>query len=145
VIFRIFSVSTARWDILTSSLNHTLKRHCDTLWSSNSTVIKAMHDQLLEIRTALEKVFEESLDSEMKYTARSLLKNINYKFACKLCVWHKILQHVEVIDVDLQKKDMIIIKVVKLIDDLRNTNQIIRSNTTEDTLKKEAPELAEKL
>jgi hypothetical protein len=77
-IFRIFSSSTARWDILTSCLNYTFKRHCDTHWSSKSTAIKAMHDQLLEIKTALEKIFEESLDPETKSTAQSLLKNINY-------------------------------------------------------------------
>jgi hypothetical protein len=39
----------------------------------------------------------------------------------------------------------IIIEAVKIIDDLRNTIQEIRNNTIEDTLKKEAPELAEKL
>jgi hypothetical protein len=52
-----FSSSTARWGILTSCLNHTLKRHCDTRWSSKSTAIEAMHDQLLEIKTALEKKY----------------------------------------------------------------------------------------
>jgi hypothetical protein len=33
------------------------------------TAIKAIHDQLLETKTALEKIFEESLDPEMKSTA----------------------------------------------------------------------------
>jgi hypothetical protein len=76
--------STARWDILTSCLNHTLKRHCDTRYSSKLTVIEAMHDQLLEIKVSLQKIFEESLDAETKSTARSLLKNIYYKFVCNL-------------------------------------------------------------
>jgi hypothetical protein len=40
---------------------------------------------------------------------------------------------------------MIIIKAVKIIDDLINTIQEIRNTTIEDTLNKEAPELAEKL
>jgi hypothetical protein len=143
--FVYFSSSMARWDILISCLNHTLKQHCDSRWSSKSTAIKATHDQLIEIKTALEKIFEESLEPETKFTARSLLKNINYKFVYNLCVWHKILQHVEVINIALQKNDMIIIKAVKLIDGLRNTIQETRTTTTGDTLNKEVPEVAEKL
>jgi hypothetical protein len=88
------SRSTARWDILTSCLNHTLKRHCDIRWSSKSTAIEAMHDQLLEIKTALEKNILRIVRSETKSTAQNLLNNINYKFVDNLCVWHKILQHV---------------------------------------------------
>jgi hypothetical protein len=84
--FILFSSSMARWDILTSCLNHTLKRHCNTRWSSKSTVIKAMHNQLIEIKTTLEKIFEELLDPETKSTARSRLKSINYKLVCNPCV-----------------------------------------------------------
>jgi hypothetical protein len=40
---------------------------------------------------------------------------------------------------------MIIIKAVKLIDDLRNTIQEIRNTTTEDTLNKEVPATNEAL
>jgi hypothetical protein len=123
-VFRIFSSSTARWDILTSCSNHTLKQHRDTLWLSNSTAINAMHDQLLEIKTAL-KIFEVSLDSETKSTARSLLKKINCKFVCNLCVWHKILQHVEVINIALQKKDMIIVVVCNLFNGAFSLSQTI--------------------
>jgi hypothetical protein len=49
------SSSTTRWGILTSCLDQTLKRHYDIRWSSKLTAIEAMHDQLLEIKTALEK------------------------------------------------------------------------------------------
>jgi hypothetical protein len=64
--FISFSSSTARWDILTSCLNHTLKRHCDTRWSSKLTAVKTMRDQLLEIKIAPGKTFEELLDPETK-------------------------------------------------------------------------------
>jgi hypothetical protein len=53
---------------------------------TKSTAMRAMRDQLLEIKSAVEKISEESLDPETKSTARSLLKNINYKFVCNLCV-----------------------------------------------------------
>jgi hypothetical protein len=58
-------------------------------------------------------------------------------------VAHKILQHVEISNTAIQKKD-IIIKAVKLINGLQNTIQEIR-NTMQDTLNTEVPELAKKL
>ena len=56
-LFTFFSCSTHRWSVLENFIYIiTLKRHCDTRWSSKADGVKVISTQLDEVIAALEKL-----------------------------------------------------------------------------------------
>ena len=45
-LFTFFSCSTHKWSVFKDFVNITLKRHCDTRWSSETDAVKAISTQL---------------------------------------------------------------------------------------------------
>ena len=143
-LYVFFSSSTARWEILKNCVNRTLKRYSDTRWASRHLAVKSLYDQLPDIKRALQNISKVIPDPETISSSNNFLKQIDFKFICSLCVWNKILHHVQKINLALQTASLNINQAVELIEGLKNSIQEIR-NTVNEILDKDAFELANKI
>lgn len=127
-LFNFFSGSALRWEILMKSLKVTLKPFSDTRWSSKAAAVKALYNQLTDMKCALINIIENG-NLESKPIAKNLLNLVDHELICLLTVWNSILSSIDCVNVFiLQKKKTITVcqaakmihGLIKEITDLRN-------------------------
>ncbi len=96
-LFKLFSASPHRWDILLKYAKTTLKTWSGTRWESRIDSIHAVRYKAGQVREALE-VRETTTDPVVKVEAQSLAEEIGfYRFSICTVIWYDILcqiQHV---------------------------------------------------
>lgn len=70
-LFKLFSASTHRWDILLKHVKTTLKSWSETRWESKIDSIQAVRYQTGQVREALLEVRETTQDPTAKVEAQS--------------------------------------------------------------------------
>lgn len=90
-------------------LTVSLKKHCDTRWSTRKQAICAVYKELVKVILALEELIEILKNPETYSRAKNLIKQIkNFNFICCLIVWKNILSEIDAVNVLLQKKTITI-------------------------------------
>ncbi|GBL97490.1 hypothetical protein AVEN_162952-1 [Araneus ventricosus] len=86
-------MSTLRWEALLDCIKTTLKRHCDTRWSSRRQAVTALQENHLP---SVHKVLQHVTDRANNWTtdtasdAMILLRQIDYEFVCLLEMWSEV-------------------------------------------------------
>ncbi len=97
-LFKLFSASPHRWDILLKYVKTTLKTWSGTRWESRIDSIHAVRYKAGQVREALLEVRETTTDPVVKVEAQSLAEEIgSYRFSICTVIWYDILcqiQHV---------------------------------------------------
>ncbi|GBN36368.1 hypothetical protein AVEN_183503-1 [Araneus ventricosus] len=97
-------MSTLRWEALLDCIKMTLKRHCDTRWSSRRQAVAALQKNLPFVH----KVLQHMIDRANNWTAdtasgaRILLRQIGYEFLCLLETWSEALVKLDCTNKSLQ-------------------------------------------
>ncbi|GBL91765.1 hypothetical protein AVEN_71400-1 [Araneus ventricosus] len=87
--FNFFSMSTLRWETLLDCIKTTLKRYCDTRWSSRRQAVTALQNN----QPSVHKILQHMTDRANNWTTDTasgaiiLLRQIDYKFVCLLEMW----------------------------------------------------------
>lgn len=131
-IFKFFSRSTSRWNILKKALKISVKGHCDVRWSSKANAIKPLNSQITELHGVLQDIIANPINPDSKSSAESLLKNIDRKFLFFLDAWNQILGQIDRVTVALQAKSLFMEKAAHLISGLKNSLQELRDTGFED-------------
>lgn len=107
-IYTLFSASTKRWNIFTSHCHRwTVKRWSETRWESRSNSIKAIRFQLEEVIEALHEIADTSKDCLITSETHSLINEIrSYEFLVSLCLWHTVLQEINILSKSLHSPMM---------------------------------------
>jgi hypothetical protein len=88
--FHIFCCINCSFEILQSACQATLKALSDTRWESRISSIKALKNNLLEIRKSLQKGADSSDVSLAVSEANNLATEISsYHFILSLIIWHE--------------------------------------------------------
>lgn len=145
-LYTLFSASTGRWNIFTSHCHRwTVKRWSETRWESRSNSIKAIRFQLKEIIVALDEIADTSKDCLITSETHSLINEISsFEFLISLCVWHTVLQEINIVSKSLQSPMMNLDISTSLLNGLLVFLEEYRKNGFE-TAKSEANILAESL
>ncbi|CAH1113046.1 unnamed protein product [Psylliodes chrysocephalus] len=116
-----------------------------TRWSAKHVAVKALLNNLPEVVESLEELKQISDAPEAKYEAGSLLNAIkNFKFILNLTIWVNILREINLVNIGIQKQDIILARSVSLMDGLMKTLQKMRENSIEYWIE-EAKEVAGKI
>ena len=85
-LFTFFSCSTHKWSVFKDFVNITLKRHCDTRWSSETDAVKAISTQLDEVVAAVEKLINTPTETVDTKEDAPLIINVieNFNFVTLL-------------------------------------------------------------
>ena len=90
-IFLFFSSSTTRWEVLKSKVKKTVKKHCETRWSSYYNAVDVIQENFDEIISFLEHFKAGQFSSETKSDAYLLLHSLQQftffsllKFCCPI-------------------------------------------------------------
>lgn len=127
-LFVFFSSSPEKWDILMSHVKVSLKKHCNTRWSSKKQAISTVYKELPKILKALEDLIQIRKNEDIYAGAKNFIKQIkNFYFICSLVVWNNILEEIDNVNVLLQKKTITVSIASKLIENLKNTINTIRN------------------
>jgi Domain of unknown function (DUF4371)/hAT family C-terminal dimerisation region len=148
-IYKLFSGSTKRWDVLKSYVKHhdgkglTLKLWSDTRWESRVASVKPLRFQAAQVREALLHLVEHSNDAATISDAEAL---VNYEFQkfefiVSLVIWYEILEKVKKVSKILQGKDIDVGKCVDLLQGLILFLEEYRNNGFE-IAKSEAEKIA---
>ena len=87
-IFVFFSSSTSCWEVLKSKVGKTVKRHCETRWSSHYNAVEVIQENFDEIISCLEHFEGGEFSSETKSDAYLLLHLLQqFTFVCLLKFW----------------------------------------------------------
>lgn len=106
-LFTFFSSSTSRWEVLKSFTSRTVKRQCDTRWSSRHDAVQVIHAELDNVIASLEHLQEGEFSRETKCDAGSLLNSIQqFSFISLLNFWYPILASIEKVTKRLQDPKM---------------------------------------
>jgi hypothetical protein len=144
-IFACFAASTVRWEILQSTCQATLKSLSDTCWESRINSIKALKNNLLEIRESLQKVADFTAVSLAVSEANSLATEISsYQFILSLIIWHDILFQINKVSKLMQNPSADDI-MIKLVYATKQFLQEFRTDESFEALIKSAEEIALKL
>ncbi|KAK9078008.1 hypothetical protein SSX86_002065 [Deinandra increscens subsp. villosa] len=97
-----------------------LKSLSATRWESRVESVKAIKDQLADVREALLEVGEKDNDSKIQSEAKSLAKNElgDFEFLVSIVIWHHVLNMVNTVSKKLQAKDMVLDNAIKEINKL---------------------------
>lgn len=104
--FNFFSSSTLRWEALIGCLKTTLKRHCDTRWSSRRQAVTALKKNLSSVHKVLQNMADRDNDwnTDTLSGAMKLLRQIDYEFVCLLEMWSDVLISLDCTNKSLQGK-----------------------------------------
>lgn len=107
-IYNFFSRSTLRWEQLKNAVSITVKRECETRWSSRSEAVKAMYEGLDELVKLLEKLSDDKNQTiDTRTDAENLLQSIlSFNFIVLLYFWHYFLGKIERVQKRLQDPTM---------------------------------------
>lgn len=126
--FNFFSSSTLRWEALLGALKTTLKRHCDTRWSSRRQAVIALKNNLLSVHNILQNMADRDNDwnTDTVSGAIKLLNHIDYEFVCLLEMWSDVLISLDYTNKSLQGKSItldaassLLTGLAKKVEDLR--------------------------
>lgn len=123
-IYAFFSVSTHRWNILSTFLKETgnvsIKRLSDTRWSARHDACLSISQNWEEIIKALQKIIEDpSEKTQTKCEARGILKTLNsLEIGILITVWGDILQRFNKINKALQKVTIDLETVISMYNSL---------------------------
>lgn len=131
-IFNFFSNSTARWNIVSSFLNCTLKSHSDTRWESKYNAVHSLVTQLKYVIQALKPISENSEFGDGVSGAQSLLSLINIEFIYLLVMWDLMLNRVHRVNITLQKSNISIDNASKIVMGLKNSLEGMRNEGFEN-------------
>lgn len=122
-LYTFFAQSTHRWNVLEVTLgpeNPVLKRLADTRWSAHADAVKALFRGYELIKSALTKI--EGDNSQMKDTileAASLCKKMSKLETVFLTIiWNEILQRFNETNKTVQRENIDLKVVIKLIESL---------------------------
>lgn len=106
-IFTFLSGSSNRWDIMKSHVTAatilTPKILCPTRWSSRIDAIKPLRFNLGNILAALNEIKESAkFKQSVRNEAEFIIKEIDYKFICSVCMWYDILKQINIASKSLQ-------------------------------------------
>ena len=147
-LFFFFSSSTKRWDQLMNTdqkLSHTLKRICDTRWSSRAEAVLTVRMNFSSIKTVLGEI---CINPSEKPIAKIEAKKLHSSFedletALLLIFWNTLLQRINATNKSLQSKECNLQKGTYL---LKSLSEFILSIRTNDAyfhqMEKEAIELS---
>ena len=106
-LFTFFSSSTSRWEVLKSFVTQTVKRQCDTRWSSSHDAVQVIHEECDNVIASLQHLLEGEFSRETKSDAGSLLNSIQqFPFIALLNFWYSVLSSVEKVSKRLQDPKM---------------------------------------
>ena len=144
-IFNFFSASTSRWQQLMTFANISLKGHSDTRWTSRAAAVNALFEQLVNVHSVLHKMStDKSVNSDTASGAKRLLKAVDFKFICLLCMWSRILTLIDRINKSLQAKHLSVLDASKMVKGLVDSLTNLRDSESSDVLSK-AKDVAQKL
>ena len=129
-IFVFFSSSTTCWEVLKSKVKKTVKKHCETRWSSYYNAVEVIQENFDEIISCLEHFKGGKFSSETKSDAYLLLLSLQ-QFVFLLKFWCPILSSVQRVTKRLQDPK---IDLIQASNDLDGLNRIIELKS-EDTIK----------
>lgn len=108
-LYNYFSRSTLRWARLTKTLNITLKRECETRWSSRKEAVTIVYKNVKEILKLLldmsNDINENSLTRSEAYNLHVRL--LNYDFLILIKFWNDILPKIDLVQKLLQNKKIL--------------------------------------
>ena len=130
-IFIFFSSSTTRWEVLKSKVKKTVKKHCETRWSSCYNAVEVIQEKFDEIISYLEHFKGGKFASETKSDVYLLLSLQQFTFVSLLKYWCPILSSVQRVTKRLQDPK---IDLIQASNDLDGLNRIIDLKS-EDTIK----------
>jgi hypothetical protein len=114
---------------LLSCLKTTLKRHCDTRWSSKRQAVTAVEKNLKSVHMLLQDMALTSKDNwnaETVSGAINFLKQIDFKFVCLLQMWCDVLSKIDCTNKSLQEKSITLDVAASLLSGLTKTIQFLR-------------------
>lgn len=145
-IYVFFSASTYRWHVLMKEVpTTTAKPLSDTRWESRIDAIKTLRFNLEKIYDALFFLYNDtSRDNDTKNLAKSLINKIkSYKFVCSLVIWYNILSKLNIVSKIMQKSNIILPEVVKMLTEIQNFFHELRSDSSFTAMLNEAKNIAE--
>lgn len=114
-LLNFFSRSVNRWKVLMSILKIALKGYSSTRWSSKAKAVKSVVTQIIGVCEALAKISQNSTDKEAIFTAKNLLKQVNFEFLLCLEYWNLILNNTDRVNTLLQSKSMCLSQALELL------------------------------
>ncbi|QQP39921.1 Uncharacterized protein FKW44_013792, partial [Caligus rogercresseyi] len=106
-LFKLFSASTHRWDVLLKYVKITLKSWAETRWESRIKSIEAVRYQAGQVREALLEVRETTADPVVRVEAQSLAEEIgSYRFCICTVIWYDILSKIQYVSKLMQSPSM---------------------------------------
>ncbi|XP_045898642.1 zinc finger MYM-type protein 1-like, partial [Micropterus dolomieu] len=124
-LFKLFSASTHRWDILLKHVKTTLKSWSETRWESRIDSIQAVRYQAGPVRDALLEVRETTQDPVVKVEAQSLAEEIgSYRFSICTVIWYDILNKIQHVSKQMQSPSM---QLDVAVDMLKKTRESLDS------------------
>ncbi|XP_054714780.1 zinc finger MYM-type protein 1-like [Uloborus diversus] len=119
-IYRVFSTSTHRWDVLLETVGLTVKRLSDTRWSSHFDAVKPVFQRFENFVEALEKLCDRSENLDTRGAAEVLITNIcNFNFLCFLHLWYHVLSEVNQVQKYLQIEGITLEKSITKLKSLK--------------------------
>nr|XP_023667508.1 uncharacterized protein LOC111843829 [Paramormyrops kingsleyae] len=121
-LFKLFSASTHRWDVLLKYVNITLKPWAETSWESRIKSIEAVRYQAGQIRVALLEVREATADLVVRVEAQSLAEEIgSYRFCICTAIRYDILSKIWYVSKLIQSPSMQLDVAVDLLKKTRDS------------------------
>ncbi|XP_050340513.1 uncharacterized protein LOC126766873 [Bactrocera neohumeralis] len=98
----------SRWDILKQYVEITVKRHCETKWSSEAQAVKPVSTQLDEVISALEQLRDSVAENiDTRQDAALVINAIEtFSFVALFFFWAEILESFDKVQRKLQEKGM---------------------------------------
>ncbi|KAL8461685.1 hypothetical protein ACS0TY_032972 [Phlomoides rotata] len=116
-IYTLFSSSTKRWNIFKNHVKGlTVKPLSQTRWESHVESIKAIKEQIVQIKDALVDLTDTE-DPKTKSEAESLVlyEFENFEFLLGVVIWYKLLHAINTVSKFLQSETMDIDVAIKLL------------------------------
>ncbi|XP_054267047.1 52 kDa repressor of the inhibitor of the protein kinase-like [Macrosteles quadrilineatus] len=126
--FNFFSSSTIRWEALLDCVKTTLKRHCETRWSSRRQAVTALQKNLPSVFKVLQNMADRSnnWNSDTTCGATNLLRQIDFEFVCLLEIWTDVLISLDCTNKSLQGKTVTLDVASSLLSGLAKQIQHLR-------------------
>jgi len=88
-VYVFFTSSTHRWDVLTATINQSVKRINETRWSTRFDAVKALKNKFLDILNVLEDLTSEKENTQTRSDAGILLTSLQtFQFISFLNFWN---------------------------------------------------------
>jgi len=144
-VYVFFTSSTHRWDVLTATINQSVKRINETRWSARFDAVKALKNKFLDILNVLEDLTSEKENTQTRSDAGILLTSLQtFQFISFLNFWSGILPEIEDTQKYLQTRGLDLHQCDTKLMALKNLLQERRSILVDEAIS-EAQEKCEEL